>query len=220
MLGAKSSLPDAGRAKRFRFAVTWSSLTAHLDPCEIGDPIERGGTSIEAATYVQPTVISPARFNAPIVLAEREAAPEARWEMVVPKMVRPEPVVTVRSVPARHLAPSSAERFSTDTSPSPIASFQPSKTLLLRALAAIGRSSRKLLVAPDAQSAAKPQVHTHGRVIQTLGLNAPEPIAPAVAATDEIRNPSGPTELALSRLINALNRRSSISDQPRRSGVL
>ena len=59
-------------AKQFRFAVTWTSLTAHLRPCEAQD-----------------------RGLVPQVVAPTLVPSDARWEMVVPKMVRMSPKVAV-----------------------------------------------------------------------------------------------------------------------------
>jgi hypothetical protein len=86
MPGPKSS------SKHFRFAVTWTSLTAHLEPCSVEDRVEVIAEVVEVATYMQPTVILPATFVAPPLAQYEEAqAPvRDRWEMVVPKMERPE----------------------------------------------------------------------------------------------------------------------------------
>jgi hypothetical protein len=224
MLGPKSSSVDAGRAKHFRFAVTWSSLTAHLEPCEINDLAEATSPPIQASTYIQESALSPAsRIASPLSQNEdAESAPDARWEMVVPRMVRPHPRPgpTVPSLPMMKTAPSGID-------------FQPPKPLLLRALAAIGRGSRKLLAGPEIQLAAEPMVALpyvpqSARAFQTLGLNAPAPILPDQAApAEEAKNRRVAIELALARLISALNRRSeragsfaaSMSDEPGRSGL-
>lgn len=182
MLGPESSSSDAGRPKPFRFAVTWSSLTAHLAPCEIGDFREPVSAPVQAVATV---VAVPA--------VEKVAVPEARWEMVVPKMVRPEPRPTMTLQPRPVMQDHSNQLFS-------------------RVLTALGRGPRKLLEAPEAQP-----VRPTGRALQTLGLNTPAPIQ-----KEEGKIPAAAIEQALSRLVRVLNRRAERPGtlEPGRSGTL
>jgi hypothetical protein len=241
MLGGKSSSIDAGPAKHFHFAVTWSSLTAHLEPCEIQDLAEATRAPIEAASYVQSSAPSPASLMAPVAARNHPAASasDGRWEMVVPKMVRlnPKPAATVPSRPmiqaaavGRGAASAHAEMFA-------FTSQVHSKPLFSRVLTAIGQGSRRLLAAPDVQVAAEPagsavraNGHTNGGALQTLQLNGPAPILQENHATlqEQAKNRPAAVESALARIINGLNRRSeragsfaaSISDERKPSGVL
>ncbi len=229
MLGPKSSSADAGPAKHFRFAVTWSSLTAHLEPCEIHDLAEATSAPIEEAC-VPSSVLSPASLMAPLAAQNHPAAsaPDGRWEMVVPKMVRlnPKPVTTIPSRPAIQVAAIASEANAHASAHS--------KPLFSRVLTAIGQGSRRLLTAPDEQLAAEPAARTNGHAngggLQTLQLNRPAPISEGdfTAHPEDARHRPAAIESALTRIINGLNRRSeragtfaaSMSDERKPSRVL
>ncbi|MDP9114794.1 MAG: hypothetical protein M3O20_14090 [Acidobacteriota bacterium] len=88
--GVNGPRPGKGGAdpKKFHFAVTWRSVTAHLSLIEAADFKPASRAAAASAMAVAPQVHQP-----PV---QHEA--KARWEMVVPKMDRvnrtPQPVLT------------------------------------------------------------------------------------------------------------------------------
>ena len=87
--------PAAGNneeAKPFRFAVTWETLRASLQPLEITDGVSTVPVSTEIVPVAQAAVVVVAPTPV-VVMPAAEPIPrpredEAAWEMVVPKMVR------------------------------------------------------------------------------------------------------------------------------------
>src|ERR1700722_2936201 len=75
--------PEQGveQARDFRFAVTWVTLFAHLDPIEAAGPRRRVETP--APTLALVPVVA-----APLTEQRAEQRSHAAWEMVVPKMIR------------------------------------------------------------------------------------------------------------------------------------
>src|SRR5438045_2579481 len=77
-------------AKSFRFAITWECLTGHL---ALRTSVERASPSASHLAHgmKQPSLAPLAGIAAkPRERLEARSNTDARWEMVVPKMVRPD----------------------------------------------------------------------------------------------------------------------------------
>jgi hypothetical protein len=134
-------------AKPFHFAITWTSLTGHL---ALREASERASTTASqpAGETKQPSFAALAGIAVtPLERPEPRRDSDARWEMVVPKMIRPD-----RGSKALPTAPITGNRnrdiyppIYTPTLPC----FDNARTpLLSRAFAAIGRRTRLLLAGP------------------------------------------------------------------------
>ncbi len=206
-------------ATRFRFAITWTSLTAHLELREAAEwtwavreePVQRAKQSslpVLTDVAVPPLIQRPdTRFDS-----------RARWEMVVPKMVRAD-----RLPPAlTEAAPLTDHRNGDAHSPIAIPTFasagNPLSPLLSRVLAAIGRRTRPLLAAPANPAETEPfwsrpdapqSTIANGRArrMQVLQLNAPRSPIPArnqIAETAGINDRSAVRELLLAKITGTL----------------
>ena len=124
----------------FPFTVSWSSLTAGLQPREIADRARAVPQEFSTALTVAPPMDVPV-FEAPAT------ASSGRWEMVVPKMVR-----TGRGTFERVDTPP-AQSVADDRLPAPLpapmfANYT-REPLFSKALSLIGRRTRALLPAPS-----------------------------------------------------------------------
>jgi hypothetical protein len=220
MPNAKCISPDVEPAKRFRFAVTWSSLTAHLEPCEVD----------HAAPAAAPANSLVAAGLAALALPHQEEAESsaARWEMVVPKMVRngSDPGAAERPQPR----PAAEGQWNGYTPPEPArpSPATPSQTLLSRLLSALRERTRPKLSATATpspkpagpffdlrQSAKAYHPGLRRSSFQLLQLNAPEPDPTTEEpAAPETPNQPGNREMLLSRIMGALRTRSANPPEP------
>jgi hypothetical protein len=229
--------------KHFRFAVSWSALTANLEPCKLDSWLDSASPAAEPVVYAQSMALSPPSFVAPPWIQQPEAAESEsvdRWEMVVPKMVRPhtKPVAEIRLHPTNRLG-----HFGLETSSGhAVESAKP--LLLARVLSAIERRARTLLpltalrppvsasifipfrqLSPTVRAGLVPAVSgTH-----LVRLNTPSPIPDGNLGGALEPNRSQPTtrESALSKIRNALKSRPGRPDpfptqlsSKKRAGVL
>ena len=211
-------------AKPFHFAITWTSLTGHL---ALREAVER--TSATASHPVGET--KQASFAAlagvavtPIERPRTQSNSDARWEMVVPKMVRPD-----RASKALPAAPANDYRDRDNYPPiytPTLTCFDNVRTpILSRAFAAIGRRTRLLLAGPAKTIDATPLSSrldsagfalANGRAsrIQVLQLNAPSPSMSAenIAQQDGSKDRHAVRELLLSKITNTLRSQSRRAD--------
>ncbi len=188
-------------AKRFRFAVAWTSLTSHLDLCE----------AVERTSAIAAIAVPPIERYAP------HSESDARWEMVVPKMVR-----TGRGSKVLDTAPKTAGRngdFYPSVSIPAMSSLENARPRLLsRAFSAIERCTRSLLAGPTKTVDAIPfwsrldpqQVAVaNGRpsrlqVLQLSAPNFPVPSENQIFKTGDIQDRYAVRERLLSRVTSAL----------------
>lgn len=212
-------------AKPFHFAITWTSLTGHLALREAV-----GWTSATAShpavEMKQPSLAALAGIAVtPLERPETRSDADARWEMVVPKMVRPD-----RGSKALPTAPITDNR-NRDIYP-PI--YTPTLTcldnartpLLSRAFAAIGRCTRLLLAGPAKTIDAIPLwsrldspgfALANGRAsrLQVLQLSAPSPSISAdnpIAQQEGLKYRHAVRELLLSKITSTLRSQSRSAD--------
>jgi hypothetical protein len=197
-------------AKRFRFAVTWTSLTSHLD---LRQAVAR--TSTTAAIAFPPIERPEPRFES-----------DARWEMVVPKMVR-----TDRGPKALPPAPITNNRngdiYPPISIPEVLSLESARPRLLSRAFAAIERCTRSILAGPAKPIDAIPlwsRLHSphlavangRSRSLQVLQLSAPSsPIASEnqSAKPRDTQDRHAVRELLLSKITDALRSHSGNVDR-------
>ena len=209
-------------AKPFHFAITWTALTSHLT---LRDAVERTSATAShpAREMKQQSFAALADIAVtPLERPETRSDSEARWEMVVPKMVRPE-----RGSKALPKAPIHDNR-NRDTYP-PI--YTPTLTfldnartpLLSRAFAAIGRRTRLLLAGPakiiDATIPLWSRLDSPGFALangtasrlQVLQLSAPSPsisVENRVAQEGGLEDRHALRELLLSKITSTLRSQS------------
>ena len=184
MLDSRRSTGETdGRAKeqprRFHFAATWSSLTAHLQL--------RESTGRTYAAHLQSSALALASPAVSPLAPRRELPSNGRWEMVVPKMVRTgrktfEPAI-LNSPSAPALLPFEAP---------PMFANYGAQPFLSRAFSVIGRRTRALLAGP-----APPETSGVPVLVQR------NPRGP------EIQDRNAARELLLSKIAQALRNRSS-----------
>jgi hypothetical protein len=212
-------------AKPFHFAITWTSLTRHL---ALREAVERTSAiaSHPAGEMKQPSFATLAGIAVmPLERPETRCDSDARWEMVVPKMVRP-----VRGSKALPTAPITDNR-NRDIYP-PI--YAPTLTcldnartpLLSRAFAAIGRRTRLLLAGPAKTIDAIPhwsRLASPGFALangqasrsQVLQLSAPSPSFSAenpIAQQGGLKDRHALRELLLSKITSTLRSQSRSAD--------
>jgi hypothetical protein len=204
-------------AKPFHFAITWTSLTRHL---ALREAVERASAiaSHSAHEIKQPSFTALAGIAVkPRERPEARSDTDARWEMVVPKMVRPDrgsnalPMVPITDNRNRH-------GYVPIYTPTLDNARQP---LLAGAFAAVGRYTRSLLAAP-AKSMDAILVWSrrdllglnlaNGRASrpQVLQLSAP---SPSISAEDSTRHEAtkdrhAVRELLLAKITSSLRSRS------------
>lgn len=156
--GPRSGNGRAEPWKNFHFAVTWTSVTAHLSLIEAADlkKAATAGANQASLAAVASVAVLPA-FQQPQVQSESKG----RWEMVVPKMDR------ANRVPQ---AVTSGAAYDDTRAPIPALPALPTAPppLLTRAMAMIGMRGR-------------------AGNIQVLQLNAPSPARPADKIANEGR---------------------------------
>ena len=213
------------RAKSFRFAVTWTSLTAHLELREaVARTSAAAAKAAPAAKYNQANLRTLAVITVPSAIEKPETQSEStgRWEMVVPKMVRADRVPRALT----KAAPFGDELRNGDVNrPIPIPAFAslgtPLPPFLSKVLAVIGRRTRALLAAPDkpvdAPSWSRPDSPRLGFAngaasrSQVLQLNAPNSSIPGeetFAPNEDAKDRNAVRELLLSKITKALRDRS------------
>jgi hypothetical protein len=213
---------DGGRtepAKRFRFAITWTSLTAHLELRDAAELMSAAAGKSpqgvkQSSLAALAGVAAPPRIQRP----ETQSDSSARWEMVVPKMVRADRV----SPALTNAAPFADHRNGDVYPPISIPTFasagNPLSPLLSRTLAVIGRRTRSLLAGPAKPVEIAPfwsrldatqLTIANGRAsrLQVLQLNAPSSPIPAknqVVKNEDIKDRRAVRELLLSKIISTL----------------
>jgi hypothetical protein len=211
-------------AKPFHFAITWTSLTGQL---ALRQAVERTSATVShsAGELKKPSFAALAGIAVtPFERPETRCDSDARWEMVVPKMVRPD-----RGPIALPTAPITDNR-NRDIYP-PI--YTPTLTslddirtpLLSRAVAAIGRCTRLLLAGPAKTIDAIPFwsrldspgfALANGRAsrLQVLQLSAPSPSISAenLARQESTKDRHAVRELLLSKITSTLRSQSRRAD--------
>ncbi len=212
-------------AKPFHFAITWTSLTGHL---ALREAVERTPATVSgsAAVMKQPSFAALAGIAAaPIERPETRCDTDARWEMVVPKMVRPDR--GSKALPTAQIT----DNRNRDIYP-PI--YTPTLTFLdnaraplfSRAFAAIGRCTRLLLSGPAKTGDAIPLwsrldspgfALANGRPsrLQVLQLSAPGSsilVENPIAQQAGLQNRLAVRELLLSKITSTLRSQSRSAD--------
>jgi len=211
-------------AKPFHFAITWTSLTGHL---ALRETVERtrATASHPAREMKQPTFAAAAGIAVtPFESPKPRSDSDARWEMVVPKMVRP-----YRESKALPAAPINDKRnrdiYEPIYSPT-LTSFDNARTpLISRAFAAIGRRTRLLLAGPAKTVDAIPSFSrldspgftlANGRAgrLQVLQLSAPGPAisAESIAQQEGAKDRHAMRELLLSKITSTLRSQAQRAD--------
>jgi hypothetical protein len=208
-------------AKPFHFAITWTSLTGHLALREAGERAPAPATH-PAREMEQPSVAALAGIAVtPFERPETRSDSEARWEMVVPKMVRPGrgpkalPTGPITDNPNRETYPPIYTPILTclDNARTP---------LLSRAFAAIGRGTRLLLAGPAKTIPHWSRLDSPGFTLangrasrsQVLQLSAPDPsISPDnIAPQEGTQDRHALRELLLSKITSTLRSQSRRAD--------
>ena len=209
-------------AKPFQFAITWTSLTGHL---ALREAVERtpATASHPAAEMKQPSFAAAAGIAVmPLERPKPRSDSEARWEMVVPKMVRPD-----RGLKALPTAPitDNPKIYPPIYTPT-LTSFDNARTpLLSRAFAAIGRRTRLLLAGPAKTVDAIPhwsRLDSPGFALangwasrsQVLQLSAPSPSISAenIGQQESAKDRHAMRELLLSKITSTLRSQSRRAD--------
>ena len=220
-------------AKPFHFAITWTSLTGHL---ELREAVER--TSATAGHLARETKQSSLGTFAgiaipPIDRPETRSDSKARWEMVVPKMVRADHGSKALTAPITDNR--NGDIYPPFSIPTWTCIDNAQRPLLSRAFAAIGRRTRSLLAGPAKTVDAVPVwprpdssrlALANGRAsrFQVLQLSAP---SSSISAENQIALPEGiegiedrhaARELLLSKITSTLRSHSRsvvpIEDEP------
>lgn len=192
----RSSVAPVEPMKPFRFVVSWTSLTATLSLREA-----RAMDAAPANRTVLPAVMVPL----PVPPRETPAASSARWEMVVPKMVRVNGAPRALPAEAPHDRHADHPMFASSEAP-----------FLSRAFSSMGRRTKALLMAPaqTMEVIPPPPSHTNGRPsrLQILQLNDPIPPVETAGAEDRY----AVRELLLSKIARTLRGRTpaSASEEP------
>jgi hypothetical protein len=209
-------------AKPFHFTITWTSLTGHL---ALREAVERTSATASqpAAEMKEPSFAVVASIaTTPLKRPETRSDSDARWEMVVPKMVRPD-----RGSKALPTAPIHDNR-NRDTYPPIYAPTltcleSPRTPLLSRAFAAIGRCTRLLLAGPaktiDATIPLWSRLDSSGFALanarasrsQVLQLSAPSPsisVENRIAQQEGLEDRHALRELLLSKITSTLRSQS------------
>jgi len=212
-------------AKPFHFAITWTSLTGHL---ALREAVERTPTTAShpAGNMKQPRLAALAGIAVtPLERPETRCDSDARWEMVVPKMVRPD-----RGSKALPTAQATDNRnrdiYPPIYTPTLTCIDNPRTPLLSRAFAAIGRCTRLLLAGPAKTVDAIPVwsrldsprfAWANGRPgrLQVLQLSAPGPsilVENPIAQQEDLKNRLAARELLLSKITSTLRSQSRSAD--------
>ena len=224
--GANASCSNGRRrepAKPFRFAITWTSLIGHL---ALRQAVERTATvGHSAGEMKKPSFAAFAGIAVtPLERPETRCDSDARWEMVVPKMIRPD-----RGSIALPTAPI-ADNRNRDIYPPiytpTLTCLDNARTPLSRAFAAIGRRTRLLLAGPTKTIDAIPFwsrldspgfAFANGRAsrLQVLQSSAPSPAVSAenpIAQEEGLKDRHAVRELLLSKITSRLRSQSRSAD--------
>jgi hypothetical protein len=208
-------------AKRFRFGITWTSLTDHL---ELGEAIKQtSSTARQSAPEMKETSLAAVADIAvpPIRKPETRSDSDVRWEMVVPKMVRSDrgsnSLITAGNRNGDMYPPISVPTLTHLENARP--------ALLSRALAAIERCTGSILSGPRKPIDTTPisfldagrLALANGRSsrLQVLQLNAPSfPISSEnqIAKIENIQDRHVTRELLLAKITGKLLSRSRSVD--------
>ena len=211
-------------AKPFHFAITWTSLTGHL---ALREAVERSSAtaSHSARELKQPSLGVLMAAAATIERPETRSDSDARWEMVVPKMVRPD-----RGSKALPTAPIPDNRnrdiYSQIYAPTLTCLENARTPLLSRAFTAIGRYTRLLLAGPAKTIDAIPLwsrldspgfALANGRAsrLQVLQLSAASPSISAenpMVQRESLTDRHAVRELLLSKITRTLRSQSRSAD--------
>jgi hypothetical protein len=219
--GGRSREPAA----RFRFAITWTSLTAHLELREAAEWTwavlgERAEGVKQSSLAALAEVAVPALIQRP----ETRFDSSARWEMVVPKMVRAD-----RLSPAlTEAAPLTDHRNGDVHPPIAIPTFasagNPLSPLLSRVLSVIGRRTRPLLAGPANPTETEPFWSGLDAPQSTIANNrASSPIAARnqIAETAGINDRRAVRELLLAKITGTLrNHPRDVDSVPERGAAV
>ena len=212
-------------AKPFHFAITWTSLTRHL---ALRKAVERASATTSHPVREMKQSSFAALAGIPVTPLERPGTrsdSDARWEMVVPKMVRPD-----RGLKALPTAPLTDNRNRDIYPPIHIPTLtcfdNTRQPLLSRAFAAIGRCTRLLLAGPTKTIDAIPLwsrldspglALANGRAshLQILQLSAPEAsisVQDSSAQQEPAKDKNAARELLLSKITSTLRSQSRSAD--------
>jgi len=210
-------------AKPFHFAVTWTSLTRHL---ALSGAVEQSfvTASRPVREMNQPSLAAPAGIAVtPFARPEARSDSDARWEMVVPKMVRPDR--GSKALPAAPIAENPNRNIYPPIYAPTLASLDHARTpFLARAFAALGRRTRLLLAGPAKTADATPLwsrldppefALANGRSsrLQVLQLSAPGPsISPGNPIAEQEEDRHALRELLLSKITSTLRSQSRSAD--------
>jgi hypothetical protein len=207
--------------KPFHFAITWTSLTGRL---ALREAVERTSATASQPAGERKQLSHAALAGIAVTTLERPEThfdSDARWEMVVPKMVRPD-----RGSKALPTAPITDNRnrdiYPTIYTPALPCLDNVRTPLLLRAFAAVGRYTRLLLAGPAKTIDAIPLwsrldspgfALANGRVSrsQVLQLSAPSPSISAentIAQQEGLEDRHAVRELLLSKITRTLRSQS------------
>ena len=208
-------------AKPFHFAITWASVTG---PLALRQAVERTTATVSHPIGETKQASLAAIAVTPLERPETRSDSDARWEMVVPKMVRPD-----RGSKALPEAPinaySNRDIYPPIYTPTLISLDHVRTPLLSRAFAAVGRYTRLLLAGPAKTIDVIPLwsrldspgfALAHGRAsrLQVLQLSAPSPSISAenIVQQEGTKDRHAVRELLLSKITSTLR------NQSRRAG--
>ena|SRR5579859_8012690 len=219
-----SNGPRTEPAKPFHFAITWKSLTGHL---ALREAVQRTSTTASnwAGEIKQPSFAALAGVAVtPLERPETRCDSDARWEMVVPKMVRPDRGSMV--LPTTPITDNrNRDNYSPIYTPTLTGADNIRTPLISRAFAAIGRCTRVLLAGPARTIDAIPFwsrldspwfALANGRAsrLQVLQLSAPSPSISAenIAQQESAQDRHAVRELLLSKITSRLRSQSRSAD--------
>lgn len=215
-------------AKRFRFAITWTSLTGQL---ALREAVERiSATAGQPAREMKQSSLAAVAGIAvpPLNRPKTRSDSNARWEMVVPKMVR-----TDRGSKALTAALTTDYRNGNINSPISIPTLSSLENarppLLSRAFAVMERCTRSLLAGSSKPIDTTPisfldaprlaLANGRFRRLQVLQLNAPSLQIPSenqIAKVEDIQDRRAVREMLLSKITSTLRSRAgSVAPQAR-----
>jgi hypothetical protein len=215
-------------ARRFRFAITWTSLTRQL---ELREAVERASPiAAQPARETKQSSWAAAAGIAVPPLDRRETRSESngRWEMVVPKMDRADRM-SKELTTARNTDHRNGDIYSPISVPMLSCLEDARHPLFSRAFAAIERCTRSLLAAPSKPIDTAPisvleaprLALAKGRLSRFQGLQLSAPSLPLpsetqIAKIEDIQDRRAVREMLLSKITSTLRSRSeSLASQAR-----
>jgi len=217
----------ANAAKRFQFAITWTTVTAHLELREAAELTSAPMGEPQRAKQLGVAAVAGMAVVPLIPREETRSDSNARWEMVVPKMVRADRVSQDPAGPAPHAQQRQGEKYLPISIPTTSDLRSPFPPSLSKLFAALGRRTRSLLAGPSKPIGTTPIsvlgaprfALANGRSshFQVLQLNAPGFPIPAqnqIVRIGDIPGRNARRELLLSKITTALDsRRESIDSR-------